>query len=331
MQLSENIINDAPHTVPHQPGKKKPGYSVLFSTGNYLLVGVAILGLAFRWSNLLALPIFADEMVHIQGGLAAQSGKLNTEGLFSLIWTSRVIHGWLLGIIYFLFDNSNLLLIGRLFSGFCGLLTILICYKIGTQLYSSRAGLLAATFWAITPFILWHERLILVDPLLATCTSLVFYFSLALTRLGKGRKSSYYGLLLGLSLAAAFLTKFSAALIVPVPVLAVLFLAPRSRWKFFIPRYFLAYYIAGLLVLPVLFLNRDNLGSYQREKQITLPTFALIGEHLGNIFAWFYTYLTLPLFALLIVSIGGVFVNRQATGKFLLLTAFIPLVFQGIF
>ena len=131
--------------APAAPAKTRVRfYRQYLSTNNFILLGILVVGAILRWSNLAVLPIFADEKMHVQGGLAAQSGKLNTEGLLNLIFISRVIQSWFLAVIYYISGNTNLLVLGRAFSGFCGLITILTCYKIGELLFSRRAGLLAA-------------------------------------------------------------------------------------------------------------------------------------------------------------------------------------------
>ncbi len=89
------------------------------------LAGLAVAGLFLRTINLPALALFADEAIHIRGGLDAQSGKFNSEGLFSLVHTSRVLHGWITGAIYYLFNNTNLTILGRGFSALCGVVTLL--------------------------------------------------------------------------------------------------------------------------------------------------------------------------------------------------------------
>src|SRR5437870_2854177 len=127
MKVSEAVINEIPPAGVDQPVKNKAAYRAIFSPENITLLGIIAAGLVLRWANIMVLPPFADEIQHVQGGLAAQSGKPNSEGLFNLIFASRVLQSWILGVIYFLAGNDNLLFLGRVFSGFCGLITILSC------------------------------------------------------------------------------------------------------------------------------------------------------------------------------------------------------------
>ena len=329
MQITEPRDAVPPVKAPEEATLKSfPGY---FSLNNYLLLGILVAGAILRWGNLLALPIFADEKLHVQGGLAAQSGKLTTDSMFNLIRISRVVQSWFLAVIYFIFDNSNLLLLGRAFSGICGIVCILTCYKIGELLYSRRAGLIAAALWAIIPFAVWHERMNLADPMQNCYSALVIYFSLLVLRLPEGRKAHIYSVLLGLGMAAAFLAKFNAVFSLSVPVLAALFLYPPAQWKSFILRLFLAYYVAAMLVLPVLFFGRNDLGTYQRERQVALPTPDLLIKNLGGIVDWFYAYLTLPVFVLVGISVGWAIYKRSNPGKFLIVVALVPLLGQALF
>jgi hypothetical protein len=329
MQITEPLDSVQPAREPEKPTVKT--FRRYFSLNNTILLGIIAVGAVLRWGNLLVLPIFADEKLHVQGGLAAQSGKLTTDSMLNLIRISRVVQSWFLAVIYFIFDNSNLLLLGRAFSGICGIVCILTCYKIGELLYSKRAGLIGAALWSIVPFAVWHERMNLADPMQNCYSALVIYFSLLLLRLPEGRKANIYAVLLGLSMAAAFLAKFNAVFSLPVPVLAALFLYPPARWKSFILRLFLAYYVAAMLVLPVLFFGRNDLGTYQRERQVALPTPDLLFKNLGGIVDWFYAYLTLPLFVLVGISVGWAIYKRSNPGKFLIGVALVPLLGQALF
>lgn len=329
--MSEAVVDELVQTGPNQSIKKLPAYQAIFTPPRVWLLGIGVVGLTVRWLNIMGLPPFADEVQHTLGGLAAQTGKLDSDGLFNLIFVSRVLQSWILGLLYFLIGNENLLLWGRLFSGLCGLLTILSCYKIGALLYSTRAGLLAAALWAIVPYTLWHDRMLLVEPLLCSFTGAVFCLSIVLVRAEKRRQINYYAVLLGLSMAALFLTKFNGCLILGTPVLTGLFLRPRTAWKSLIPRFFLAYYVAFMLALPVLWLNRHDLGTFQREKQLVTPSLATGWDNFLTISDWFYSYLTLPLLVLTLVCTGAVFLKNQNPGKFLLVSAFIPLAGQDLF
>lgn len=331
MQKTASVdpVQLAPVEVPDKPIDKP--FSRYLSINNAILLGIIVVGTVLRWANLLVLPIFADETLHIQGGLAAQSGKLNSDGVFNLVYTSRILQSWFLAVIYYISGNTNLLLLGRAFSGLCGIVTILTCYKIGETLFSSRAGLAAAAMWAIVPFAVWHERMDLADPFQTSATGLVIYFSLALLRLPLGRKCNIYALLLGLSMVTAFLGKFNSFLILPVPILAALFLYPPAKWNSFVLRLFMAYYLAGCLVLPVLLLNVGNFGSYQLQNQVISPTLDLVTSNFRAISDWFYAYLTLPLIILVVASMGWAFMRGNKSGRFLFAAAVLPFLIQGGF
>ncbi len=290
-----------------------------------LIVGV---GFGLRAINLLALPIFSDEAIHISKALLARSGQLNEYSLFSLAIDGKTLHGWLLATLYNWVGSNNLLIWARLLSALFGVVTLLTCYKLTERLFSVQAGLLAAGLWAITPFTLWHDRMALVDSLMATMVGLVIYFSVRLLDLQRVGPILAYSLLAGLALSGAILTKLPGVMIGAAPVLAV-FLLPPSRLRLgLLPRLIPLYGVAGLTTLGVMSLFKGEWGGIQKREKVTQVGPDLLWHNLTLLAEWSYNYLTVPLLLIVVLGVGwAVYTNRQVGGYLLLIALSLTVVF----
>jgi 4-amino-4-deoxy-L-arabinose transferase-like glycosyltransferase len=98
------------------------------------------------------------------------------------------------------------LLAQRIVSTVAGLVTMLAVALIARELAGRRAALLAALLYAAIPFFVVHDGIGIMEPLLAAATTAALYLQIRLAR--EPRLAT--GLVLGVALAAALLTKASA-------------------------------------------------------------------------------------------------------------------------
>ena len=117
----------------------------------------------------------------------------------------------------------------RLPSVASGVLSVLLVYRMGRQVFGIRAGFLAASCLATTVMFWWHSQYVQMDQLLSLLilASLVLFF--AAREMAEGRS----GLLLAASGAAmglAFLTKGPVGLVVPVGVMGI-YLLSMGEWR----------------------------------------------------------------------------------------------------
>lgn len=295
------------------------------ASASWWLAGVALFGLVLRVANPLSLSIFIDESFHIWAGFAAQTGKLDSTGLFATAIDSKVLHGWLLAALFQLVGTGQPLLLARLFSALCGLITLLTCYSLATHLFSSqRAGLLAAALWGLLPYALWHERMALVDPLMTACTVSALYFGLRLLE-GTGQKVvAGYGMLTGLALATAVLTKIPALLFGVMPVIALLALYPLKSWLRLGKRLALVYVVGGLPTLLVIALYNGRWSGGQQADKLSPPQLDLFLNNLGQMTEWSYAYFTFPLLLLVIVGVRFALLSNWRVSLFLLVATLLP-------
>jgi YYY domain-containing protein len=130
----------------------------------------------------------------------------------------------------YLFDdgyNSNVL--GRFLSAFFDILTVLLVFEMGRQLFGKRVGLVAAALLSATVLHVQYSHFFGAETFLTLFVTAVLYFSVRIWKYGGVWNYAFAGLAFGLALA----TKLSAAPVLVVPVLATaMHLCPavQARW-----------------------------------------------------------------------------------------------------
>lgn len=123
-----------------------------------------------------------------------------------------------------------------------GLLSICLIFRLGRELFSAKAGLLAATLTAVSPFHIWYSQEARMYSLLCLSSLLSIYFFVKVWKEGKWAHWIGFSICTALSLYAhnlAFLILFTLDL----------FVLLRGRWDL-LKRLFIAHIAIGLLFLP---------------------------------------------------------------------------------
>lgn len=103
-------------------------------------------------------------------------------------------------------------------------------FALGKILFSRRAGLIAVVIVIFFPFLAFHERMVLTDPIASVFAVLAAWWSVALVRRPTRQKAT----LLGVFLCLMLMAKILSVVLVAIPVLAVLLLKPEP-FKFNVP------------------------------------------------------------------------------------------------
>jgi hypothetical protein len=190
---------------------------------------------AFLWGALLAfvylagrlyavthVPIFIDEAIHVDWGRATAESYPPSNLIYDGKWLSVKLFG-LASSLQMPFDD---LVASRLSVVALGLTAALACYLAGRDLFSRRAGALAAAVYVTLPFTVLYNSLALTDGVQMAFGAWAVFLSARLARTGR----LLYVLLLPLALVAAVLAKFSGVVLLGIPLAAVLLLAPPARW-----------------------------------------------------------------------------------------------------
>ncbi len=282
--------------------------------------GAGLIYLILRLFDLLKLPIFLDEALHIGAARGAQAGDL-----WVLALPGKALQGWLLAFTYNQANPDNWLLVGRWLSMLAGLVTLGALYLIGSRLYSARVGLLASWLWAVLPYAVWHERMALVDPLMTAFTTLVILFSLRLFDATNRRAVIGYGVLLGLALTCGELTKLSAAAAALFPLLVLVFLYSPRRWLLLSARLAITAPVFFLTTVPVIRLFNGVWGGEYQDERFAGFDPAVLAANIRLVLNWLYSYFTAPLLLLLIMLPFWALLKDGRRGGLLLLAGLLPM------
>lgn len=186
----------------------------------YYLLVILILWAALwlRSANLLGMPLFLDEGIHIQWSRAVQAGQPYT-GVIDNKWLYPVV----LAPFALLGPESPWL--ARAVSALLGTLITAGCIALSRQLGDRSLGILSGLIYAALPFAVFHERQALVDPLMAAFSIVA---TVSMVRLAI-RSDRLAAILLILSVAGAFLTKIAALPYLGLSFVAILLLGRRRR------------------------------------------------------------------------------------------------------
>jgi hypothetical protein len=185
----------------------------------------ALLACVYLVSRLYAVthvPIFIDEAIHVDWGRATAESFPPYNLIYDGKWLSIKIFA-LASSLRAPFDD---LIASRLSVVALGLTAALACYLAGRDLFSRRAGALAAAVYVALPFTVLYNSLALTDGVQMAFGAWAVFLS---ARLAQTRRWLYV-LTLPLALVAAVLAKFSGVVLLGLPLAAVLLLAPPARW-----------------------------------------------------------------------------------------------------
>ncbi len=181
-----------------------------------LLLGIVIIYFLLRLPSLTLQPIFADEAIYIRW---AQIAKAEESLRFISLQDGKTpLFMWAMAPNLIIFEDP--LFAGRFLSVISGLFTLLGVYMIGKKSFNLRVGLMAAFLVAITPFMVFFDRMALVDSMLAAFTIWSIYWGLTLAQ----NPTIKIALILGILLGGGWLTKTPGLVnIVLLPLLLLLF------------------------------------------------------------------------------------------------------------
>lgn len=224
--------NDSPHLdqahlwLPSRPSR-------LSWLAGCLLVAAFLVS---RLINLMALPIFSDEGIHISW---AQQ-MLATGDFIHGTAAGKFLHIWLLALI--IPGAQNLLIAARVLSVAIGLASgIATLYLARTLWPQQNLGWTTAIFYLLLPLPLIHERMALADSLLTALTTLILILSIKFIR----QPGKTIGYALGLCLGLAYLTKLNGLIYFAVPILSFILSKERQQSaKVLTGPYFVAFLVA---------------------------------------------------------------------------------------
>ncbi len=179
---------------------------------------ILLVGVYLRSANLMGLPLFIDEIFHLNRAHAIAQGTLFA-GLEHDKWLYTIMLG---GLFRPLGPEGPF--IARYLTVLFSAITIATCVALATALLNRFAGVLAGIIYAFIPMAIFIERQALVDGTLAAFSTLSLLVTVYLVR----KPRVWWGVFLAFLLTAAYLTKGTGFPFLIMPVFGVLLLS-QSR------------------------------------------------------------------------------------------------------
>lgn len=158
-----------------------------------LLVLILTIYFLFRLPNLTYQPVFADEAIYIRW---AQVMKAEPTLRFLPLTDGKTpLFMWVMMPVFKVIADP--LLAGRILAVFSGMATLIGVFLLGTIFFNKRVGLLSAFLIAITPYIVFFDRMALVDTMLSAFTVWSILIALLVVKLKRIDLAMVLGFLMG--------------------------------------------------------------------------------------------------------------------------------------
>jgi hypothetical protein len=183
----------------------------------WLSAAVVLAGYVLRIVNKMAMPLYIDEAVYTTWAQDVLRGDP-----FIGLTHNKLLYPMVVALFNPAGPEGPF--VTRYVALLAGLVSIAACIALGRALDGRASGLFAGALYALLPVAVLHERMALTDPQVAALSLVALWLMVVLAR----RQRWPIAVLLGLTLAGAYLTKISAVPIFMMPFVAALIFA-RGR------------------------------------------------------------------------------------------------------
>ncbi len=298
-----------------------------------LFVGLTIIVLlyfALRLPNLTLQPIFADEAIYIRW---AQVMKAESSLRFLPLTDGKApLFMWTMISLLKVFDDP--LFAGRFLSILAGLATLTGVFFLSLRVFNLKVALWSALIYATVPFMVFFDRMALVDSMLAGFTIWSLYFAVWLLQTPRLDLSFILGYMLG----GALLTKTPAMLNILILPLTILGFNFKESKKYLLVKLLMFWGVATLTALVIYNILRLGPEFHQlsaRNADYIFAPWELINRpldpfipHLLNLADWLPKFLTWPVIGFMILGLWFIIKHKNRLGWIILLWALIPLLIQ---
>lgn len=299
-----------------------------------LIIFLAIaLYLLLRLPNLTSQPIFADEAIYIRWAqvMAAEP----TLRFVSLSDGKTPLFMWILIPLFKVFKDP--LFAGRFLSVVSGLGTLTGIFFLGWKFFSLRVGLLASLVLVVTPYIVFFDRMALVDTMLSAFS--IWSLNLALLLVKYPRID--LAMTLGYFFGGSLLTKtpgFFNIVVLPITALSLKRfsgIAERQWWLLRLLGLWTLTLVITFAIYNILRLGPGFSSISSRNQDYVFSPWELKGRildpfipHLGDFSDWLPKLITWPF--LILFALGLVFglIKRNKNLLVVLGWGLVPLLIQ---
>lgn len=287
-----------------------------------------------RLPNLTLQPIFADEAIYIRWAQVMRAEP--TLRFLPLSDGKTPLFMWAMIPLFKIFSDP--LFAGRFLSVISGFITLLGVFFLGWRFFNLKAAFWGATLVAVTPFMVFFDRMALADSMLTAFSIWALNFALMVVRFNRIDTA----MVLGYCLGGALLTKTPGVfniLVLPFSIIALNWKATNRQQKILkiFGLWLIALIIAGIIYnLLRLGPGFDNLSSRNQDYIFSpwelkgrpldpfLPHFSDVREWFSKLIGWPTTFLILAGTFLMLIK-----KNRYAIVVFL--WGVIPLLVEMAF
>lgn len=297
----------------------------------FILFILGLIYFALRLPSLTLQPIFADEAIYIRWAQVMRAEP--TLRFLPLSDGKTPLFMWMM-IPFFKFF-SDPLLAGRVLSVFSGFFTFIGGVFLAWKFFNSRSALWVGLILAVTPMLVFFDRMALVDSMLSSFSLWALIFSLYLIKFPRIDLAMFLGYIMGGSLLTKPPGFFN---LISLPASLFLFdFSNKDRPKrllkilgLWVIVFVITMVIYNILRLGPGFSNLSNRNQdyiFSPEILLYRPLDPFI-PHLNDLIDWLPKIVTLPI---LFLSLGGIFwsiYKRNKVALTILIWALIPLIIQ---
>lgn len=292
-----------------------------------------IFGLYFllRLPNLTSQPIFADEAIYIRWAQVMRAEP--TLRFLPLSDGKTPLFMWAMIPLLKIFNDP--LLAGRLLSVFSGFLTLIGVLFAGWRFFNKWVGVWSALLVAIIPYMVFFDRMALVDSMLTAFVVWTLVLAMVLIKNPRYDLAMCLGYLLG----TAMLTKTTAVFsFVSLPATLLTFEWFKANKNSRLFKIFILWLIALIISMAVYNVLRlgpgfSNLSSRNQDyvhpaSRLAQYPFDPFLPHVGDLIEWLPKFLTMPVLFMFLGGLGIVIYKRDKNGVVVLIWILIPLIIQ---
>lgn len=292
---------------------------------------ILVLYFALRLPNLTYQPIFADEAIYIRWAQIMKSEP--TLRFLPLSDGKTPLFMWVLMPVFKLIADP--LLAGRTLAVFTGFVTLAGVFLLGLVFFNKRIALFGAFLISITPYIVFFDRMALVDTMLSAFVVWSIFLALLLVRFQR----IDLAMVLGYFLGAGLLTKTPGmfnVVTVPLAVLTMNF-SSKDRIKRVLKLFglFLISIASSLGIYNILRLGPGFTNLNSRNQDYVRNPLDLINNpldpflpHLGDLKEWWLLFLGYPVIVAIVLGIIYCLIKKNKYLITIFLIAIVPLIIQ---